>query len=144
MLQKAEAADLILQNFIMKRQLEHARKVVERQMEFEDKHSRAESMKRVKALHRYQVLQRIEAETDRVHKLLESKVKQEDRHRKANVNLSIHRQSMLQQMEKLSISKRWRDTLSDADRAELEETQKQRGGTHPLSPINEDRPAKKK
>ena len=101
---KAEAADLILQNFIMKRQLEHARKVVERQLEFEDKHARAESVKRVKALHRFHILQRVEAETERVQKLLESKAKQEERHRRANVKLSIHRQNMLQQMEKLAVS----------------------------------------
>ncbi|KAI5054891.1 hypothetical protein GOP47_0030036 [Adiantum capillus-veneris] len=136
LLQKAEAADAVLQNFIITRQLEHARKVVERQMEFEDMHNKAESMRRVKALHRYQILQRIETETDRVRNLLESKQKQEDRRRAANVNLSIHRQSMLQQMEKLSISKKWRDTLSDADRAELEETQKQKG-LRPLTPISE-------
>ncbi|MCO5605775.1 hypothetical protein L7F22_059959 [Adiantum nelumboides] len=142
LLQKAEAADAVLQNFIMRRQLEHARKVVERQMEFEDMHNKAESMRRVKALHRYQILQRIEGETDRVHNLLESKQKQEDRRRAANVNLSIHRQSMLQQMEKLSISKKWRDTLSDADRAELEETQKQKG-LRPLTPVSEKHGKKK-
>ncbi|KAH7289248.1 hypothetical protein KP509_31G066200 [Ceratopteris richardii] len=142
LLDKAEAADAVLQNFIMRRQLEHARKVVESHMEFEDMHNKAESMRRVKAFHRYQILERIEEETDRVRRLLQSKQKQEDRRRAANVNLSIHRQSMLQQMEKLSISKKWRDTLSDADRAELEVSQKHKG-LRPMTPAKE-RHGKKK
>eukprot|EP01018_Ginkgo_biloba_P028408 Gb_19339 [translate_table: standard] len=126
LLHKSEVADMMLQNFVMKRQLANARRVLERQLEFEDQHLRVESIERIKAVQRYQLLKRIEGERDRVRRLIEGKQAEQERHRAANVKLAIHRQAMLQKMEKLAITKKWKEYLTETDIADLEAHERKR------------------
>lgn len=57
----------------------------------------------LQALHRRQILEKIEMETQRIRNLLDGKQQMLSKHIQANLNLVIHRQSMIEQMQELSV-----------------------------------------
>ncbi|BBN04690.1 hypothetical protein MPTK1_3g06880 [Marchantia polymorpha subsp. ruderalis] len=120
LLAKAEEQDRNLHNYMVQKHLDEARRTVEKELIHEAKRQRCEALKRIQALHRRQILEKIEMETQRIRNLLDGKQQMLSKHIQANLNLVIHRQSMIEQMQELSISKKWRQSLSPESREEMD------------------------
>ncbi|KAG6543272.1 hypothetical protein Mapa_015186 [Marchantia paleacea] len=120
LLGKAEEQDRNLHNYMVQKHLDEARRTVEKELIHEAKRQRCEALKRIQALHRRQILEKIEMETQRIRNLLDGKQQMLTKHVQANLNLVIHRQSMIEQMQELSISKKWRQSLSPESREEMD------------------------
>ncbi|CAM6101112.1 unnamed protein product [Calypogeia fissa] len=120
LLDKAAEADRVLHDYMTNKHLCEARRNVEKELVHEAKRQRCEALKRIQALHRRQILEQIEMKTSRIKQLLDYKSEALEKHRVANQNLTIHRQSMIEQMQEMQINKKWRQSLNPADRAEMD------------------------
>ncbi|GBG68186.1 hypothetical protein CBR_g2739 [Chara braunii] len=104
---KAQEAESVLEEVTRLKKAEVARKAVERQLAAEEKRSKAESMRRIHAFKRKMMLERIKEETGRARAVLEARAALQERRKQANVESSIQRQRLMQEMERFQITKKW-------------------------------------